>query len=197
MPGLYQQVCISICHVTHCLYVKNEPLKKEQKKLFQKLSSRQNKHFLISIAKDKERTVEERMVPATPHTSDMLDKKLKEQHQLYLHVGGCYRITENDTNNKYSNSQPAMLFDMPTQEQIDKKQPLKMLLAPLGSCYIPIHQDYLQDLVDMGWFFALVHSCCKKYVTTISKGIRATMVQYKLRHHIRSTLHSIMGQILS
>jgi len=100
------------------------------------------------------------MVPATAHTSAMLDKKLKEQHQLYFYVVGRYQITANDTNNKYSNSQLAMLFDMPTQEQIDRKQPLRMLLAPPGSHYIPSDQDSLEDLQDMGWFFALVHSCC-------------------------------------
>jgi len=137
------------------------------------------------------------MVPAAAHTSAMLDKKLKEQHQLYFYIGGRYQITANDANNKYSNSQLAMLFDMPTQEQIDRKQPLRMLLAPPGSRYIPSNQDSLEDLKDMGWFFALVHSCCDKNVTTISKGIRATRVQHKLRHHIGSTLHSIMGQTLS
>ena len=179
------------------VYGKNEPLKKEQKKLFQKLSSRPNKKFLVSTAEDKERTVEGRMVPATAHTSAMLDKKLKEQHQLYFYVGGRYQITANDANNKYSNSQLAMLFDLPTQEQIDRKQPLRLLLAPPGSRYIPSDQDSLEDLEEMGWFFAMVHSCCDKNVTTISKGIRATRVQYKLRHHIGSTLHSIMGQTLS
>jgi len=74
---------------------KNEPLKREQKKRFQKLSSRQNTQFLISTAKDKERTVEGRMVHATSCTSDMLDRKLKEQQQLYLCVGGRYQTTAN------------------------------------------------------------------------------------------------------
>jgi len=92
----------------------------------------------------------------------MLGRKLKEQQQLYLYVGGRYQTTVNDANNKYSNSQLAMLYDMPTQEQINKKQPIRMLLAPSGLWYIPSNQDSLEDLRDMGWFFALVHCCCKK-----------------------------------
>ena len=138
-----------------------------------------------------------RMVPVMSHTSEMLDKWLKEQNQLYFYVGGRYQITANNANNKYSNSQLAMLFTMPTQEQLDKSLPIRLLLTPPGLRYLPSDQDSLQDLLDMGWFLGLVHPCCEKNVTTISKGIRATRVQYKLRHHIGSTLYSIMGQTLS
>jgi hypothetical protein len=98
---------------------------------------------------------------------------------------------------KCSNSQLAMLFQMPTQEQLDKKQPIQLLLAPPGSRYIPSDKDSCDDLKALGWTNIFVHPCCEKNVTTISKGMRATRVQYKLWHHIGSTLHSIMGQTLS
>jgi predicted GIY-YIG superfamily endonuclease len=179
------------------VYGKNEPLRGQQKKLFLKLNARCNKIHLVSTADDKERTVEGRMVPATQHTSDMLDKRIKEPRELYFYLGGRYQITANDRAGKYSNSQLTMLFEMPTQEQLDKKQPIKMLLAPPGSRYIPSDKDTLQSLIELGWTHVLVHPCCDKNVTTISKGIRATRVQYVLRHHIGSTLHSIMGQTLS
>ena len=66
--------------------------------------------------------MEGRMVAATRHTSDMLDRKLKEPRELYFYLGGRYQVTANDANNKYSNSQLAMLFEMPTQEQLNKKK---------------------------------------------------------------------------
>lgn len=179
------------------IYGKNEPLKKEQKKLFFRLNSRKKKTFLISTSVDKERTVEGRLVEATSHTSDCLDKRLKEQRHIYFFLGGRYQITQNDVAHKYSNSQLAMLFEMPTQDQLDKKKPIKMLLAPPGSRHIPSDKDTHQDLIALGWSSAMVHPCCDKNVTTVSKGIRATRIQYKLRHHIGSTLHSIMGQTLT
>ena len=179
------------------VYGKNEPLRGQQKKLFRKLDAEVNKIHLVSTADDKERTVEGRMIASTRHTSDMLDMRIKEPRELYFYLGGRYQITANDPANKYSNSQLAMLFEMPTQEQLDKKKPIKMLLAPPGSRYIPSDKETERDLIALGWTPVYVHPCCDKNVTTVSKGIRATRIQYTLRHHIGSTLHSIMGQTLS
>lgn len=180
------------------IYGKNKPIQIQTQKLYKKLEKNSNSiNLVVSTSNDQERTVEGRMVTAAKSTTNLLDSKTKEPSKLYFYYGGRYQITANDANHKYSNSQLAVLFDMPTQAQVDEKKPIKMLLAPAGCRHMPSETDTKEKLLSNGWTSTLVHPCSENNVINVSSGIRASRVQYKLRHHVGSTLHSIMGQTLS
>ena len=180
------------------IYGKNRPILLQQNKLYDKLDKMaKTQQVLISVSVDKERTVEGRMVEAAQSTTDLLNHKTKEPSKLYFYKGGRYQITANDTNQKYSNSQLAVLFDMPTQAQLDEKKPVSLLLAPAGCRHMPSEKESKEDLLHAGWTPTLIHACTENNVINVSCGIRASRVQYRIRHHVGSTIHAIMGQTLS
>lgn len=177
------------------VYGKNKPIREQEKRLFKKLRTKNSIVFLVSKAEDQERTVEGKMKPASQATSDALDERIKEPQELFFFPRARYQITQNEKG-KYSNAQLAMLFKMPTQEQLDKKQPVELLLSPPGSRYIPVDTDSEESLKCMGWTTGFVH-VCRDTIHNTASGIRAKRQQYRLRHHIASTLHSVMGQTLA
>lgn len=177
------------------VYGKNEPIRQQEQKLFSKLQSDTTINYLVSKAQDHERSIEGMMIQASQATSEALNKKVKEPQELFFFEKGRYQITANEKN-KYSNSQLAVLFKMPTQDQIDKKLPIEMLLSPPGSRYIPTEKDTQEDLKKLGWRIEMVHKCQER-VTNLHGSIRAMRCQYRLRHHVGSTEHSVMGQTLA
>jgi hypothetical protein len=112
-----------------------------------------------------------------------------------LYERGRYQITGNKVG-KYSNSQFAMLFQLPREDQVAAKQPIELLVAPPGSRYIPDAEDTEDNLLALGWKHQKVHKC-QEFIHNIRGGIRAKRCQYELRHHVGSTVHSVMGQTLA
>jgi hypothetical protein len=178
------------------VYGKNAPIRLQEKKLFEKLSKPiSGVPHIVSKSQDHERAVEGTMVPASKATSDAMDGRVKEPQKLYFYERGRYQITANKSG-KYSNSQLAMLFSMPSQEHVDQKLPIKMLVSPPGSRYIPGQDDSIELLLSLGWKKTKIHKCTER-VVNVRSGIRGTRVQYRLRHHVGSTEHSVMGQTLA
>ena len=77
--------------------------------------------------------------PSTTETSNILDKRCREPRRLIFEVGLIYMCTFND--DKKSNSQKAILFDLPTQETLDEFGPIKILLAPPGCKNVSFVED--------------------------------------------------------
>jgi len=177
------------------VYGKNSPIRQQEQKLFSKITKTNSGiTYLVSKSEDHERTVEGSMIPASQATSDLIDSKVKEPQKLYFYERGRYQITANQPG-KYSNSQLAMLFKMPTQEQLDRKLPIEMLVSPPGSRYIPGNEDTAEHLITLGWKPTFIHKC-RENVVNVRTGVRGTRIQYRLRHHVGSTEHSVMGQTL-
>ena len=70
---------------------------------------------------------------ATEPTIVQLDHKVKEPRSLLFYRGAIYVCTFNDVSEKFSQSQMALLFDLPSQEQLNNWQKIKILVAPPGT----------------------------------------------------------------
>jgi predicted GIY-YIG superfamily endonuclease len=90
----------------------------------------------------------------------------------------------------------AILFKMPNESHINEKKPIPLLIAPPGSRYIPSISETQESLMRKGWTEQLV-GISNTVVHNAGYGIRAKRTQYGLRHHIGSTIHSVMGQTIS
>ena len=65
--------------------------------------------------------------------SSQLDRKVKEPRSLLFFRGAIYLCTYNNISGLFSQSQMVLLFDLPNQDQLDKWQKIKVLIAPPGT----------------------------------------------------------------
>ena len=186
----------NIPHSILFVFGKNAPIRRQERELLDRVTVDQNLVCRLSVAKDEERTIDgQAYVPASSVTSKDLDRRVKEPRQLLLFQGGRYQITCN-SQGKYSNSQLAILFDLPNQDDVDKKLPIMLLVAPPGSRFIPDIAATKQQLVDLGWAEKAIGVARRANVVNTQGSTRSRRHQYALRHHVGATIHAVMGQTL-
>jgi hypothetical protein len=128
---------------------KKNPIREQEQRVIDRITQ-SDRQFRVSTAIDEEKNPDGNFRPASALTSDDLDKVLKEPRTLILIAGGRYQITYNEQS-KFSNSQLAILINLPNQERVDAKLPIAMLVAPPGSRFIPDSTVTQQELLGMGW----------------------------------------------
>ena len=77
---------------------------------------------------------------ASEMTSSKLEQKLKEPRKLLLFRGAIYDITFNK-DGEFSQSQLALLYDLPSEEDLANWRNIKVLVAPLGVKDIEFHVE--------------------------------------------------------
>jgi predicted GIY-YIG superfamily endonuclease len=131
---------------------------------------------------------------ASEETSNTLDKKCREPKLLLFEVGLVYTCTFND--NKKSNSQKAILFDLPTQETLDNFGGIKVLLAPPGCKDVSyIVGETKQYYFDRN-FKEVTIECTPKKIFSLSNNQQAMRKQYGLQHYVAGTIHYAMGDTI-
>jgi len=92
----------------------------------------------------------------------------------------------------------AVLFDLPTEEQVLNKWPVRMIVAPSGCKFVPDQTVSKEFLIENGWTEQLVRVPTTRgsSVQNVAGFVRAIRYQYSLQHYIGSTIHAIMGQTL-
>ena len=95
----------------------------------------------------------------------------------------------------FSQSQLALLYNMPTAEQIKNFQPIQMLIAPNGCQIAPSATKTSDQLVSEGWKFCYVTTAPDRPYN-LFHGIQVKRIQYGLKPRISNTIHAIMGQDL-
>lgn len=171
------------------------PIRKQEKRLVNVVLA---SHALTrtSHAIDEEKNVHgTNYRPASASTSRILDRDVKEPKTLVLIQGGRYQLTYNN-GAKFSNAQLAVLFDLPTQEHVDKKLALKMVVAPAGCKIVPDDTVTRDQLLGMGWKEESVGTPARYNVVNAAGSTRGKRRQYGMRSHVGSTIHGVMGQTL-
>ena len=107
------------------VYGKNAPIRDEEKRLFAKLKHQEKIDYIVCESKDEERSIEGRFHDATDATSDLLNFKTKEPRTLFFFEGARYQITFNNPG-LFSNSQIAILTQLPSREDINKRKAIKL-----------------------------------------------------------------------
>lgn len=124
----------------------------------------------------------------------MLDRHSSESRTLAFFKGCLYEGTVN-SHGKYYNSQILLMLDVPSQDHVNRKKPIKMYAAPPGSkrpnvlhFSIPPSREEVLDV--WGWKEVTVEHAPENYVS--SSGLWAYRKQYPLVHLGNSTVSEIV-----
>lgn len=193
-------------NMTRCyarkILAKNE-LNKAREGVKEKLQ-RESVEFFCSVASDKHRSgrTNAEYSQATQKSIDCLNKELKEPEELLFFRGCLYECTQNDLNGdsrvRYSQSQICMMYDLPSVETINRKDPIPMLIAPPGTqtCLVDYNNiPSKQSLLDNGWKEVFIGTAAQQEVNA-TFGLKAIRSQYALRHIGAITVNKAQGQTL-
>ena len=102
-------------------------------------------------------------------------------------VGALFEFTQNEIG-KFSQSQLCLLLELPRIEDVSVFRKIKVLVAPPGvkEFYYTGEKDkniYIQQ----GWKELSV-GIAHGYETPISGGLKGIRKQYKIKHHVTSTV---------
>lgn len=128
---------------------------------------------------------------ATPRVSRILDRSIKESREIHFFPGAIFEMTFNQRG-QFSQSQLAILAEMPSREDVKNFADVKLLIAPEGCKSVPDRVADPYSLINEGWIEQSVGVAPERIHTVIS-GVRAKRRQYGFRHRIASTVHATMG----
>jgi predicted GIY-YIG superfamily endonuclease len=152
--------------------------------------------FRMIQCHDEESTTGGNWHPANEGTSRRLDKKVKQPRELVFYPNAKFEFTQ-VSKGKFNQGQLALMIDVPSNEIIDDKLPMKVFAAPSGIKNFPSPEQCNEEwLLGNDWTAVdvpLKTSCNEQIV----RGIQARRTQYPLKPRVSSTIHACMGSTLS
>ena len=135
-------------------------------------------------------------IPAQTATSEKLSRKVKEPETLLFFKHAIYEFTHN-LDGHYSQSQMAILYDLPDAEAIQANRKIEVLAAPPGLHDFEIDPVLSkEDYIEMG-FYAVKVGIAPMRTQRINNYVQAQRKQYALKHRVTATIHAAMGDTLS
>ena len=213
--GTYERFCTLM---NKCTFVENKESNKipktgdvvycfprhEKCREFEKFVLEREKQKYTSIvfrtAKDYEET-RTQLTPgkASPSTSDFLDRKAHPSSVLYFFPYAIFELTYNDSKKgRFTRYQMCIMLpdDIPTQEQVDRWDPIYLYRSPPGVDSIPdipSNEDAKTFLESNGWIRTQIGKDPQRKHSLVSNGAVCYREQYGLKHRIAYTVHAIMG----
>ena len=176
------------------MFAKNKARQDAERRLLTKMKAQYRGSIRCAQAVDFESSTESNWVEATSATTRLLSRHVKEPERLYFYPRAIYEITFN-REDQFSQSQLAVLAEMPSVEDVDELRPVSVYVAPEGMKAIP------PTLTTEAQF--LNHGFCKRQIGTaperskyVGLGILGKRRQFGLRHRLAATIHAGMGQDL-
>ena len=128
-------------------------------------------------------------------TSATLDQKLKEPTQILFFRGAMYECTYNE-DGKFSQSQLAILFDLPSQDDLNNWRKIKVLVAPPGlKDFVFDHDASKESYLEQG-FTDVKIGVAPQRTQSLANNLQAQRKQYGLKHRVAGTIHSAMGDTI-
>ena len=134
-------------------------------------------------------------LPAQSTTSKILSRKVKEPETLLFFKFAIYEFTHN-LEDKYSQSQMAILFDLPNTEILEANRKFEVLAAPPGLRDIDVDVTLSKEHYISKGFYVIKVGIAPIRTQKISNYIQAQRKQYALKHRVTSTIHAAMGDTL-
>jgi predicted GIY-YIG superfamily endonuclease len=131
---------------------------------------------------------------ASPWVVSELNRLVKEPENLAMFDFAVYEFTFNMPG-EFSQTQLAVLCEVPAQETVDHYRPIQVLCAPPGTKYIDFEIESKQQLVGLGWVERSV-GAAPQHNRSLRRGMKARRQQYGLRPHVSNTFHGAMGATL-
>ena len=134
---------------------------------------------------------------ASETTQNFLNQHLKEPDTLLFFRGAIYEFTYN-VDDIFSQGQMAILYDLPSQDILDRNKKIKILAAPPGLHDIDDWDSEApkQYYLDKGYSEVSI-GIAPERTQSIGADIQAQRKQYGLKHRVTSTIHAAMGDTLS
>ena len=145
--------------------------------------------------KKKSRYYHQEWAATSETTSSKLEKKLKETKKIIFFHGAIFKITFNKEVT-FSNSQNALLLNLPLQEDLSSWSKIKILKSSIGLRNIELDpntpkETYLsQGSVEVEIGIALERTLFIGNSTQVERN------KYGIKHHVTSTIHAAMGDTL-
>ena len=125
-----------------------------------------------------------------------MNQKVKEPHSLLFYKGAIYSCTFNKSG-LFSQAQMALMYDLPSQKDVDNWQPIKLLLAPPGTKSIQYDSNKLkQEYISEG-YKEISMGVCNAYTQRLKDYKQGKRKQYGIKHYVSATIHAAMGDTLN
>ena len=134
-------------------------------------------------------------IPARDKTVAALEQKVKEPKELLFFRGAVFEITFN-SEGKFSNTQLALLYELPLRQDLADWKRIKVLKAPDGCKSIEYHPDTPKQVYLDNKYEEVSIGVCPDRTQFMSFETQAKRKQYGLKHHVTSTIHAAMGDTL-
>jgi hypothetical protein len=150
------------------------------------------------LAEDVQIAVEShgRHTVASARVSESLTRHCKEPPKLLFFLHAVYQFTYNDPSGAFTQSRLAILVDVPSAEQVDRGERVRVHAAPPGVKSAPLVITGRRQLEEEGWREVSVGMAPERTHTFKRLGVRAKRRMYGLRPFVSATLHSIQGATL-
>ena len=122
--------------------------------------------------------------------------EIKRTKKAYFFKGAIYEITFNEEG-KFSNTQTALLFDLPSQDDLDNWRKIKVLKAPLGIKDIEFDMNKTKEMYLNEKYEEIRIGLAPQRTQFLTNNYQAKRKQYGLKHRVTSTIHAAMGDTLS
>ena len=154
--------------------------------LTNKLNRNNTTHYVCrSIDSQARSSAHGEYTQASPTSIKALNNELREPETLVIYEHGLYEITANESNGLYSQSQYAMIMDMPDIQTLENFGQIRVWVAPCGP-----QADLLGDgnetptkeqLAAWGWKERRIGFTVERNVS-VRGGYHAKRKQYSLKH---------------
>lgn len=148
-----------------------------------------------AIDSEKRRYSNQEWRSASPTTITALESKLKEPERLLFFKGAIYQCTYNE-DGVFSQSQLALLYDVPQQEDIDNFRKINILLFPPN---IKLDGFEFDPSKPKSYYISTLNfkevkiGLSMENIEYLPNDVQAVRRQYGLRHFITGTIHGAMG----
>ena len=120
---------------------------------------------------------------------------MKEPETLLFFKFARYEFTHN-LDGHYSQSQMAILYDLPDIDSLNSNKKIEVLAAPPGLHDIEVDSSWSKiDFLMKGFYTAKV-GIAPTRTQKNSNVLQAQRKQYALRHRVTATIHAAMGDTL-
>ena len=152
-----------------------------EERMLQSVRQQYNNLVITQQCEDVESTPEGSWVPATIASTNHLDWEAKEPQILHFFPCVIYEVTFNDPAGLYSQSQLALLTEMPSKNDVDAFKPVRVLIAPNGCKTAPPDSHTVDMLLMEGWKHCWIPLTPNR-PHNLGYGIQGKRKQYGLRH---------------
>ena len=126
-----------------------------------------------------------------------LEQKVKEPKQILFFKGAIYECTFNDPNGQFTQSQMALLYELPSRATLDQWEKIKILVAPPGLKEIVYNSRATKEYYIGVGFSEVNVGIAPERTHSVTFDMFGRRKQYGLRHHVVMTVHSAMGDTLN